>query len=173
METARPATADDLARIAELSQQAVEELRAQRGGQVWSHREARAEPLEVALHGVLDPVDGLVLAGRIDDAIVGYAVARVEELRDGRLLAVVDDIYVEPDARGVGVGEVLMDALVVWAGEQGCSGIDAIVLPGNRETKNFFERFGLTARAILVHRTLASDGGTDPRRATEARWPAT
>jgi hypothetical protein len=32
--------------------------------------------------------------------------------------------------------------------------VDALVLPGHREGKNFFERFGLTARAIVVHREL-------------------
>ena len=45
-----------------------------------------------------------------------------------------------------------MDLLVAWAHERGCVGIDALRLPGNRDTKNFFERFGLTARAIVVHR---------------------
>ena len=29
-----------------------------------------------------------------------------------------------------------------------------MALPGNRATKNFFERYGLTARALLVHRRL-------------------
>jgi hypothetical protein len=29
-----------------------------------------------------------------------------------------------------------------------------MALPGNRATKNFFETFGRTARAIVVHRTL-------------------
>ena len=38
------------------------------------------------------------------------------------------------------------------------AGIDGFALPGDRETKNFFERFGLTARAILVHRSLLPQG---------------
>jgi len=32
-----------------------------------------------------------------------------------------------------------------------------VVLPGNREGKNFFERFGLVARAIHVYRALDAD----------------
>ena len=32
--------------------------------------------------------------------------------------------------------------------------IDSFVLPGHREAKNFFKRFGLTARAIRVHKSL-------------------
>jgi GNAT superfamily N-acetyltransferase len=69
-------------------------------------------------------------------------------------LAAVSDLFVDPEARGVGVGEALMDDLVAWARARGCIGVDAMVLPGNRETKNFFETFGLTARAIVVHRAL-------------------
>lgn len=165
MEAARLATAADLEQIAELVGRAVEELRPQRGGSLWSRREARAEPLDVLPAGESAPI---VLAGTIDDAIVGYAVARIERLRDGSLLALVDDIYVEPDARGVGVGEALMDWLVAWATEAGCVGIDAMVLPGNRAAKNFFERFGLKARSIVVHRSLGGADGDGPR-ATSTR----
>ncbi len=53
--------------------------------------------------------------------------------------------------------------LIAWCEEHGCAGIDAVALPGNRATKNFFERYGLTARALLVHRRL----GPDPERT----WP--
>ncbi len=158
----RLATAEDLARIAELSGQATEELRSQRGGELWSRREARREPVESllvraddALLGAVGAVETLVLAGTLDDVVVGYAIARLEQLPDASLLAVIDDIYVEPEARAVGLGEVLMERLLSWATDEGCIGLDAIVLPGNRESKNFFERFGMTARAILVHRPLA------------------
>jgi hypothetical protein len=47
-----------------------------------------------------------------------------------------------------------MAAIVESAEEAGCFGLDALVLPGNRATKNFFEASGLTARAIVVHRSL-------------------
>jgi hypothetical protein len=46
---------------------------------------------------------------------------------------------------------------VAWARAHHCTGIDGFTLPGNRATKNFFETFGLTARAILVHRSLEED----------------
>jgi ribosomal protein S18 acetylase RimI-like enzyme len=153
-ETARRATAADLDRLAELAAAAVAEQVDQRGGSVWAQREARARPAGPSLHRDLDDDDCLVLAGTIDDAVLGYAVARVEVLRDGRVLGVLTDIYVEPEARAVGVGEVLVDAVLAWCTERGCSGVDALALPGNRATKNFFETFGFTARALIVHRSL-------------------
>ena len=153
-EAARPASTQDLARVAELARAAIEELRATKGGELWARREARAEPVEESLAADLADDGTLVLAGTIDDVVVGYAVARTETLSDGSLLARVTDLYAEPEAREVGVGEELLDAVVKWATERRCVGIDSLVLPGNRETKNFFESFGLVARAIVVHRAL-------------------
>jgi GNAT superfamily N-acetyltransferase len=123
---ARRAAEADLPRVAELIAEAIEEQRAARGGALFARREARADTSPAGLAALL--ADGSV--------------------------AYVDEIYVEAGARGVGVGEALMDALVAWATAEECFGIDALVLPGNRESKNFFETFGLTARVITVHRAL-------------------
>jgi len=155
IEAARPASSDDLPRIADLARAAIAELRSTKGGEVWARREARQEPIEESLAADLAKPDALVLTGDIDDAVIGYAVAVIEKLPDGGELARLTDVYVEPEARGVGVGEMLLDAVVAWATERGCVGIDSLALPGNRETKNFFESFGLVARAIVVHRRLS------------------
>ena len=155
MEAARPATEDDLPDLAALARAAIEELRPTKGGELWFRTVARAEPVEDSLRSAVADPDQLVLLGTVDDVAVGYAAVRLERLRDGGLLAVVDDIYVDPGARGVAVGEVVMDAVLDWARERGCFGVDSIALPGNRDTKNFFERFGLVARAIVVHKALS------------------
>jgi GNAT superfamily N-acetyltransferase len=154
VEAARPASSDDVARLAELARAAIEELKATKGGEVWARREARVEPLEESLAAEVADPGALVLCGTIDDAVVGYAVANIETLADGSALARLSDVYTEPMARGVGVGEMLLDAVIEWAAEHKCVGVDSLALPGNRETKNFFESFGLVARAIVVHRPL-------------------
>lgn len=158
MGRARPARPDDLGRLAELAAEAVGEQQVGRGGAVWAAREGPQLPAGPALRAALDDDGALVLAGTYDDVVVGYAVAHTEPLRDGTTLAVVDAVYVEPPAREVGVGEALLEAVLTWADARGCRGVDALVLPGNRSAKNFFERFGLVARAILVHRPLHRGG---------------
>jgi GNAT superfamily N-acetyltransferase len=154
VEAARPARPNELPRLAEMATLAIEELRPSKGGAMWSRREARAEPVAESLAAALEAEDQFVVVGTVDDAVMGYAVVRIEVLRDGDRLGVVDDIYVEPGARAVGVGEAMMDAVLDWCRDHDCIGVDSLALPGNRETKNFFESFGLVARAIVVHRSL-------------------
>ena len=154
-EGCRPATVSDLARIAELAGQAVHELQAGRGGAVWARHQGRAAPLEPRLAVEITDPDHCVLVGTVDDTVMGYGVARVDTLRDGGRLGVVSDLYTEPGAREIGIGELMMTDLVEWCRKIGCFGVDSLALPGDRHTKNFFESFGLVARAIVVHRSLS------------------
>jgi GNAT superfamily N-acetyltransferase len=162
MEGARPATPADVPRLAQLARAAIAELLPTRGGAVWRAREARPEPLEENLAAALADPCVRVLVGTIDDVIVGYAAVRIEDLRDGTRLGVVDDIYVEEEARGVGLGESMMNDLIAWCVDQGCFGMDAMALPGHRSTKNFFEESGFTARQLVMHHSLAGGVTADP-----------
>ena len=160
MEAARLATVDDVASLARLAEQAVAEQVTDRGGAVWAQRETRPLPADDSLRAALADPRQLVVAGTIDDVVIGYGAVRLERLRNDELLAVITDLFVEPEARAVGVGEAVVTMILDWAGAQGCMGVDALALPGNRDTKNFFETFGFTARALVVHRRLvpAADG---------------
>lgn len=153
-EAVRTAADTDVPVLADLAAAAVAEQRDARGGPVWAEREARPIPAADSLREAVADDEQLVLVGTIDEVVFGYAVTRTERLRDGSLLGVVSDVYVDPDARGVGIGELLIDEVIGWCRERGCRGVDALALPGNRETKNFFETAGLTARAIVVHKAL-------------------
>lgn len=162
MEGVRPATRHDLPELIRLADLARAELGAERGGPMWTLLHGRPDPLQATLSADLNEADageGIVLLGTYAGAAGGYATAHTETLGDGTTIAVISDVYVEPAFRDVGLGGALMEALFAWAGEAGCRGIDALALPGMRHSKNFFERFGLTARAILVHRDLAIDDG--------------
>jgi len=94
------------------------------------------------------------MVGTIDGEVVGYATVELDTLADRGLLGVITAVFALPEARAVGVGEAMLDAVIPWCEERGCVGIDAHALPGNRDTKNFFETFGFTARLLVVHRKL-------------------
>jgi ribosomal protein S18 acetylase RimI-like enzyme len=153
MEGARPATAADVPALTGLADAAADELAPQRGGTVFLAREAPPRGPGRFTEALADP-DRLVVVGTVDTSVVGYGTVRVERLRDDRRLGVIDDLFVLPDARGVGVGEAMAGLLIDHCEKEGCDGVDAVALPGNRHTKNFFETFGMVARAIVVHRSL-------------------
>jgi len=155
VEAARPATAEDVPRLAELCRLARAELGSQeRGGAVFVAREARPEPVDESLRAMVEGPGTRVVAGTVDGVILGYATARVEDLRDGIRLGVIEDLFVEEGGRQVGVGEAMMAELLPWFRAQGCTGVDALALPGVRATKNFFEESGFTARLITMHHRL-------------------
>ena len=153
MELARRATPADVDELTALVVAEHAELRTQRGGELWAAHAAPAsrERLAAAVHDER----ALVLAGTIDGVVLGVATVRAVDARGIGPVAVIDDLFVDPEARDVGVGAALIDEIERWARALGCVGIDAIVLPGNRAAKNFFETHGLVARAISVHRRFA------------------
>lgn len=156
--TARSASADDVPVLATLAAEAIAERIPMRGGEVWRRQQARPLPPADSLRADVEDPGAHVVLGEIDGTSVGYGVIRVEDLRDDSRLGVITDLFTLEGARGVGVGEEVMDALIAWAEEQGCFGVDSLALPGDRHTKNFFETFGLVARAIVVHRPLRGGG---------------
>ncbi len=161
MEAARPATEADIPRLAELAREAIKELLPMRGGAVWWAQEGRQEPIEAGF--AADVVDGnrRMVVATIDGVVVGYAVVHIERLADDSRLGVVQEIFVEADARQVGLGEAMMDDLIEWCAARGCFGMDGLALPGHRSTKNFFEESGFTARKLVMHHSLRPNDGDD------------
>jgi ribosomal protein S18 acetylase RimI-like enzyme len=158
VESSRPATAADISRVVELAQLMRTELAAMRGGELWAAREAWPEPLEDAYGALLTRDEALLVVGTIDDVVVGHGAVVVEHLRSRARLGVVTDLFVEQEAREVGVGEAMADALVEHCRSHHCMGMDAPALPGHRAAKNFFEAHGFTARALVMHRRLDDHG---------------
>jgi len=164
VEEVREANEADLPELVRLAELARIELGEERGGPMWQLLHGRPDPLPATLSADLTEAAsdaGVVLLGLWADAPAGYAAAHREQLGDGTSIAVVSDVFVEPGFRGVGIGDALMTELIGWATAHGCRGVDALALPGMRQSKNFFERFGLVARAILVHRDLEKNPPDD------------
>jgi GNAT superfamily N-acetyltransferase len=155
MEGARRAIAADVATLVALVEAEHAELAIQRGGALWvAHAPAATvERLDAALHAP----DAVVVAGTFDDVVLGVASARVIVAPGVGSVATLEDLYVDPEAREVGIGAALLDEVMCWAQAVGCVGIDSSVLPGSRAAKNFFEAHGLVARAITVHHRFATE----------------
>lgn len=152
----RAANADDIAFLAHAHRAGHSAIEGERGGRLDIVLRGRGEPIEESFAETQADPDAHVCIGEVDGTAVGYLVAVVETMRSAERLTRVSDLWVHPEARGVGVGAALMSYAVDIARSHSCVGIDARALPGDRVTKNFFESFGLVARTIEVHKSLES-----------------
>lgn len=141
---------EELARLVEL---ATAELDGRKGAWLWHrHQAPPGSAQEIAAQWCRS--DGLVLLGTADGVVLGFGVAHEETLHDGQALGIIDGLYVEEAGRSIGVGDALVLALIDVFRERGCVGVDAWALPGERETKNFYEAHTFSARVITVHHSF-------------------
>lgn len=149
----RPAEQGDLALLQALASQALDEVGKWRGAKLLQQR-YRTDDLAQKLAECLESEAHTVCLGTVDGVVVAGAVAGVSRLASGDRLAEVEMLYVLPGARGVGVGQLLLEDLLEWARQQGCTGFAAGALPGDRLTKNFFESQQMVAHSLTLYRDL-------------------
>ncbi len=156
-EAARTARPDEVGLVADLAREARHEALQYRGGERWLATEAAPEPLEDRFRESLADPDAVLVVGVWEESVVGYGWARRRIRLDGSPVGRIEELFVAPDARSVGVGESLFEALLSWAGDQKLVAMDAFVLPGHRAAKNFFETFRMTAHGLIMHTRLDQD----------------
>lgn len=148
----RPATEDDIPELVRLYRELAAEQAALRP--LWPWADGLDEPIAESLASLLTDDDSLVYLGEIDEVPLGFCWARSEPLlvqAEGARVGVVRLIYTEPEARGVGVGEAMIEPILATLRARGHSLFDARVSPGHRHAKNFFESNGFAARLIVMH----------------------
>ena len=84
-----------------------------------------------------------------NEVVMGYLLARVGKAKSGAI-ATIERVFVTKDARNFGIGDALVTAIIDWAKSVSLVALDGLALPGDRETKNLYERSGLVARLITV-----------------------
>jgi GNAT superfamily N-acetyltransferase len=90
-----------------------------------------------------------VWVATLDDVVVGYL-----ELLVTGLIAEVRQVYVHPEARELGFGDELLATARNAARLAGCTVFEGTALPGDRDTKNLYERAGIVARKIVLSTKL-------------------
>jgi len=90
-----------------------------------------------------------VLVAHIEAVLVGYLVLDI----DGDV-ARVDQVWVTPQARELGFGDELLAEAMRRGRTVGARLIEGEALPGDRMTKNLYERAGIVARLIITSKPL-------------------
>ena len=147
----RLATADDIAALDWLQGLARAGLIEARGGVL---RLQECEPI-ADWHAVLDAPDTVVFVGTLLDVVLSFMVLI---LRPNIDRGVITNAFVEDGARELGLGDTMVEHAVATVRAASLSGIEAVALPGDRDTKNLYERAGLTARKLTVYKALPPVG---------------
>lgn len=94
-----------------------------------------------------------------DPRLLGYVSGMVEH-EPRRVLSrkgILGDWYVEPDARGLGVGRKLVDALFAHFRTLGCSVVETMTWPFNTGTRKAMTKLGFDEVQIVYRQTLTED----------------
>lgn len=93
----------------------------------------------------------LLLARDADGKLLGYACAHRYHPREAFDWSVESTIYCAPDARGLGVGDVLYSALLELLRCQGYWNVYALLADPNPASEHFHEKFGYTCVGRMPH----------------------
>jgi GNAT superfamily N-acetyltransferase len=151
MERARPAVAADRQACTRLLSQALLAAASMRGGDALV---ADATPVTLLDRWTHQGEAVHLAVGEYEGVVVGLLAVAATARAGGGRTGVVECCYVEPAARGVGVGTALLEAAVEWSTARGCTDMDALALPGDRTTKQRLEAAGFTARLLTLNRRL-------------------
>jgi diamine N-acetyltransferase len=77
--------------------------------------------------------------------VVGYCVSNIV-----KATGEIDSLFVNKEHRGSGAGSLLVEAAMAWIRSRGVEGIMVHVAVGNEGAMNFYRRFGLFPRLILL-----------------------
>jgi ribosomal protein S18 acetylase RimI-like enzyme len=120
--------------------------------QIAQHREASAQEAKSYRGNTRHLSDTgleISLVGGCGTTVMASLSARVDDKS-----AVVHHVYVVPESREVGLGDLLIQTLISELRQRGITSLQAQALPGDRAMKNLFERHGLIAQTIIVGKSL-------------------
>lgn len=145
----RRAVPADAGALRELEFEARASLVDQRGGQRWL---VEHPPVGDGWVQHVEQFD--VHVGYIDDVVIGYLVAVFDDGPASDHIVRIDQVWVTPEARELGFGDELLAAAIASATQRGAVAVEGQALPGDRHTKNLYERAGIVARLITTYRSL-------------------
>ena len=92
-----------------------------------------------------------LLVGLSEGVIHGYLLV---EIFDTLHKALIKQVFVDSSARQLGLGAMLIEHCEKIARESGCTVLEGLALPGDRDMKNLFERATMSAQLLIVGKNL-------------------
>ena len=93
-----------------------------------------------------------LFVGVLGETIHGYLLV---EIFAGLHKALIKQVFVDSTARQLGLGALLIERCEQVVRDNGCTVLEGLALPGDRDMKNLFERASMSAQLLIVGKNLA------------------
>jgi ribosomal protein S18 acetylase RimI-like enzyme len=151
--TIRPGRREDAEAAARLWMQSAEEHTAH--DRIYATAPGAERVMRRFLADLASSSHSFLFVAESDGRVVGFISG---ELREGSLTfrqrtwASVDDVFVEPDSRNLGIGRALLEGVEAWAKKRRADGISLQVAAANSRGRKFYEELGF--REVSVYEVL-------------------
>lgn len=151
--TIRRGRRDDAAEAARLWMQSAEEHTAHDA--IYSTSKEAEKMMRRFLADLTNSSHSFLFVALCEERMIGFISG---ELREGsptfgtKTWAAVDDVYVTPDHRSLGVGRALLDHCKSWARDKGADGVSLQVAAANERARKFYKELGF--REVSVYEVL-------------------
>jgi ribosomal protein S18 acetylase RimI-like enzyme len=104
---------------------------------------------------ISNPELGIILLARHNDKVVGMVslLFSISTALGGRV-AILEDMVVLPEQRGLGIGSALLTAAISTARDSGCQRITLLTDSDNEIARGFYEKHGFVRSSMLAFRRL-------------------
>lgn len=105
-----------------------------------------------------------VFVAEIDHTVVGFMLCRLKRVpayMGGVIVGELSDMWIEPNARRMGIGDELSRLAIEWMRQQGAHSIEIQVLKDNEASWKLYERMGFKLE-FRVGRLLWEDYTEEP-----------
>ena len=104
---------------------------------------------------ISNPDIGIILLARHKDKVVGMVslLFSISTALGGRV-AMLEDMVVLPEQRGLGMGSALLNAAIKTARDNGCLRITLLTDSDNETAQGFYEKQGFVRSQMLAFRRL-------------------
>ena len=108
---------------------------------------------EAALKRLLSDPDRPIIAGVVEDKMVGYAFCILQEIKNDPVLCdrktlYIDDLCVDETVRGGDVAKAIYRGVLDYARSIGCDAVTLNVWCGNDRALHFYEKCGFKPQKI-------------------------
>ena len=114
-------------------------------------------PTKEQLESIVASDSSHILLAKVNGVIVGSLTLVIFHIPTG-IRAWIEDVVVDADARGKGVGEALTVFAIAEAQRQGALTVDLTSRPSREAANRLYQRLGFNARETNVYRYQISNG---------------